>query len=383
MFTAFLYRLRAEGVPVATGEWLTLLGALRDGLAADVDGFYRLGRALLCRTEADFDAFDLAFADTFRGAVLDPELREKLEGWLADAVARTSDELVDPGLTDQELWEQLLERLAEQKERHDGGNHWVGTGGTSPYGHSGRAASGIRVGGSGGNRGAIHVAADRQWESYRTDRTLETRDLQVALKALRKLQRQGRFELDLPETIDATCHNAGEIELAWRRERENQVRLVLLMDAGGSMAPHAERVSQLFTAADALGTFRTFDAYFFHNCPYTWLWTDFEAGERRPTADVLAELTPQHRLLFVGDASMAPYELFSMVGWGAAEDDRAPGIEWLRRLRRRCPASVWLNPDPRRWWDHPTVRGIGQIFPMFELTLHGLEDAVAALRAPV
>ncbi|MCB9662544.1 MAG: VWA containing CoxE family protein [Alphaproteobacteria bacterium] len=382
MFTAFLYRLRAEGVPVGTSEWLALLRGLAEGLATDLDGLYRLGRALLCRTEADYDAFDIAFADTFRGAALDPAVREKLESWLADAVERSSDELVDPAFSDAQLWEELLKRLAEQTERHDGGNHWVGTGGTSPFGHSGRAARGIRIGGPGGNRGAVQVADERQWASYRTDTTLETRDLTVALKALRKLQREGDWALDLPETIDRTCQNAGDIDLAFARERTNQVRLVLFMDAGGSMAPHAERVEQLFTAADEVGAFASFEAYFFHNCPYSWLWTDFEAGERRPTAEVLAELGPRHRLLFVGDASMAPYELFTTTGWGS-EADRATGIEWLRRFRRRCPASAWLNPDPRRWWDHPTVSAVGQIFPMHELSVDGLKDAVAALRKPV
>jgi uncharacterized protein with von Willebrand factor type A (vWA) domain len=383
VFTAFLYRLRAEGVPVGANEWLALLGALGRGLATDVDGFYRLGRAVLCRTEADFDAYDVAFAETFRGAVLDPEVRARLEQWLQDAAARESDTLVDPAMTDDELWKTLLERLAEQTERHDGGNKWVGTGGTSPFGHSGRASKGIRIGGTGGNRGAIQVADERKWESYRTDHALDHRDLAVALKALRKLTREGLMELDLDGTIDRTCKNAGEIELVERREKQNQVRLVLLMDAGGSMAPHAERVAQLFTAAEEIGTFRSFEAWFFHNCVYGWLWRDFESGDRVPTADVLAELTPQHRLVFVGDASMAPYELFSQTGYGFADADRVPGIEWLRRFRRRCRASVWLNPDPERWWDHPTVSAIGEVFPMRPLTVDGLRDAVAELRKPV
>ncbi|MCB9682915.1 MAG: VWA domain-containing protein [Alphaproteobacteria bacterium] len=385
MFHAFLYRLRAEGLPVGMGEWLSLLRALQQGLVADVDGFYRLGRALLCRSEADYDAFDIAFADTFRGADLDPAIRDKLEAWLADAIARSSEELVDPSKfpTDEDLWKAFLERLREQTERHDGGDHWIGTGGTSPFGHSGRASRGIRVGGAGGNRSAIQVASERQWEGYRTDHTYETRDLSVALKLLRQLQRQGAWELDLDGTIDATCKNAGDIELIERRERENQVRLVLLMDAGGSMAPHAARVEQLFTAAEEIGTFKSFDAWFFHNCPYGWLWKDDSTGERHATAEVLADLSPRHRLIFVGDASMAPYELFSATGYGFHDAERAPGIEWLRRFRRRCPSSIWLNPDPRRWWDHPTVAAIGGLFPMFELTVDGLREAIGTLRTPV
>jgi uncharacterized protein with von Willebrand factor type A (vWA) domain len=384
MFVALLYQLRARGLPVGTGEFLVFLRGLSLGLVHSVEGLYTYGRAVLCRTEADYDAWDLAFADTFRDAVLDPELRAKLDEWLRDAIARASEALVEPEFgSDEELLAAFLQRLQEQDARHDGGSKWVGTGGTSPFGHSGSAARGVRVGGPGGNRGAIQVADDRQWESYRTDTTLQTRDLQVALRTLRRLQREGRWELDLDGTIDRTCKNGGEIEVLDRRERENQVHLVLLMDAGGSMAPHAERVSQLFTAAEEVGTFRSFEALFFHNCVYGWLWKDFDAGERVPTAEVLARLTPRHRLLFVGDASMAPYELFSATGWGFSDEERLPGIEWLRRLHKRCPASAWLNPDPRRWWDHPTVSAIGQIYPMFELTVDGLGDAIGALRAPV
>jgi uncharacterized protein with von Willebrand factor type A (vWA) domain len=384
MFVELFYALRAQGVPVGTGEFLVFLDGLSRGLVHSVDGLYHFGRAILCRTEADFDAWDLAFSETFRDAALDPEVRARLEEWLRDAKARMSEELVEPPFaSDQELLEAFLERLREQKERHDGGDRWIGTGGTSAFGHSGRAATGVRVGGPGGNRGALQVADARSWEGYRTDTTLQTRDLQVALRALRRLHREGRWELDLDGTIDRTCKNGGEIEVRERRERENQVHLVLLMDAGGSMAPHAERVTQLFTAAEEVGTFRSFEALFFHNCVYGWLWKDFEAGDRTPTAEVLARLTPRHRLLFVGDASMAPYELFSATGWGFSDEERLPGLEWLRRLRKRCPASAWLNPDPKRWWDHPTVSAIGQLFPMHELTVEGLRDAIGVLRAPV
>lgn len=381
MFTPLLYLLRAEGVPVGSGTWLAFLDAIQRGVIGDLDGLYAVGRAILCRTEADFDGFDLAFAAAFKDAALDPEVRARLEAWLERAKAGEAGERVDPGWSDEELWEELKKRLAEQKERHDGGNHWIGTGGTSPFGHSGRAARGIRLGGPGGGRSAISVATDRQWESYRTDHTLDQRDLQVALRALRRLTREGRYELDLDETIATTARNAGEIDLVERREKENQVHLVLLMDAGGSMAPHARRVEQLFTAASEIKTFRSMTTWMFHNVPYQWLWRDFESRERSPTAEVLAGLTNRHRLLFVGDASMAPYELFSAMGYG--DDVRLSGHEWLRRFKERCPASVWLNPDPVNWWDHPTVSAVGSLFPMFELTVDGLRQAVAKLRAPV
>ena len=383
MFLNLLYNLRAQGLKVGTGEFLVFLDGIAKGLVHRIEDLYELGRAVLCRTEADWDAYDLAFAATFKGFELESELLERLEEWLKAAIDRASDELVDPDMLDEEMLQTLLERMKEQTEQHDGGNRWIGTGGTSPFGHSGRASKGVRIGGKGGNRGAIRVAGERRWENYRTDGTYETRDLEVALRLLRKLQREGRYELDLEETIEQCGRNGGDIEIIERRERTNQVRLVLIMDAGGSMTPHAQRVEQLFTAADSMGTFRSFDAWFFHNCPYSYLYSDYQTGERAQTADVLRDLTLRHRLVFVGDASMAPYELFSATGYGLSPSDRIPGIEWLRRLRKTCPASVWLNPDPRRWWDHPTVSAIGQIFPMHELSVEGLRDAVKVLRSPI
>jgi len=381
MFLDFLYGLRSQGLMVGAGEWLLFLRAMSRGMATDVDGMYNLGRSILCRSETEYDAYDVAFAAVFAGAELPEGVAEKLAEWLADAVEGKPGEWSDHGMTEEALWRQFLERLKEQKERHDGGNRWIGTGGTSPFGHSGRGARGIRVGGSGGGRQAIRVAEERRWENYRTDRILDVRQTQVALRALRNLARQGDWVLDLPDTIRETCKNAGEIEIVHERERKNQVHVVLLMDAGGSMAPHFERVSNLFSAANNLKTFKTFRAYSFHNCVYGWLYRDIERLERVRTERVLEELTPKHRLLFVGDASMAPYELFSAHGWPSK--GAIAGLDWLRRFRQRCQASVWMNPDPQRYWRHPTVTAIGDVFPMYELTLDGIRDAVKTLRAPV
>ncbi|MEZ4241166.1 MAG: VWA domain-containing protein [Myxococcota bacterium] len=348
-------------------------------MAATPDELYAVGRALLCRSEADFDRYDLAFAAAFRDAVLTPELREKLEAWLRNA-QRAEGERVEPSIADQDLWRELMERLREQTERHDGGNRWVGTGGTSPFGHGGRAARGIRVGGEGGGRSAVGMALERAWEGYRTDRTIDVRDFEVALRSLRKLVREGDTELDLDETIERTAKNAGEIEIVERRARTNQVHLVLMMDAGGSMSPHHETVSRLFSAATRTRGFKSFTAYSFHNCVYGTLYRDIEQLDRVPTEKVLGTLGPRHRIILVGDASMAPYELFSAYSWPG--HDRLAGIDWLRRLRARAPSSVWLNPDPRRYWDHPTVSAIGGLFPMFELTVAGIRDAVRRLRLP-
>lgn len=383
MFTTFLFHLRAEGIPVGVGEWVSFLDAIKRGLAASPGELYHLGRALLCRSEADFDRYDLAFANAFEGAALPEELREQLTRWLERRLeAGEQGERVEPELADEELWRTFLERLAEQREEHHGGNRWIGTGGTSPFGHSGRAARGIRAGGSGGGRSAVAVAMERRWENYRNDRVLDVRDLEVALRTLRKLVREGRYELDLDGTIRKTCDNAGEIEIVEQRARQNQVHLVLLMDAGGSMAPHHESVSRLFSAAERTKIFKSFTAYSFHNCVYGWLYRDIEQLDRVRAETVLAELTPHHRLIFVGDASMAPYELFNAFSW-PGQGSGMTGLDWLQRFRGRCPASVWINPDPRRYWNHPTVRAIGTTFPMFELTVDGLHRAVRKLRAPV
>jgi hypothetical protein len=382
MFTAFLYALREQGLMVGTGEWLTFLGALRKGLATDLDGLYAIGRALLCKSETEYDGYDLAFAATFRHAELPPELLDKLVEWLNKQVERREGEWVDHDFqTLEELWAAFAERLREQEEEHNGGNRWVGQQGTSPFGNAGKAKEGIRAQGAGGGRQAVAVAMDRKWANYRSDRTLDIRDLQVALRSLRNLVREGAWELDLDGTIDRTAKNAGDIEIVEARERKNQVHVVLLMDAGGSMAPHYEKVSALFSAAEQLKCFKSFTSYSFHNCVYNWLYEDYEQLERVPTRRVLENLTPKHRLIFVGDASMAPYELFSPFGW--PHEGHLAGLDWLQRFKARCRASIWLNPDPERYWNHPTVRAIGETFPMYPLTLEGLSDGVRKLRAPV
>lgn len=224
----------------------------------------------------------------------------------------------------------------------------------------------------------MRVAGERRWQNYRSDVSLDIRQIQAALRALRSLTKEGPLELDIDETVAATARQAGDIELVETRAKQNQLRVVLLMDAGGSMAPHAERVNRLFSAMKAMKTFKSLDVWYFHNCPYGHLFKDYQEYIRVPTQDVLAQLTLKHRLIFVGDASMAPPELFAAWGWSGS--DVPSGLDWLRRFRTACPGSIWLNPDPVRWWNHPTVSAIGQLFPMFELTVEGLEQGVRALR---
>jgi uncharacterized protein len=382
VFQLLLFNLRAQGVRVGMGEWLAFLDGLGQGLVNDLHGLYGYGRAVLIHSETAYDAWDLAFRATFEGVELPPALSEALQAWLRDARPAPEGDLAPVDLSPEELRALFLRRLQEQTERHDGGNRWIGTGGTSPFGHGGKAERGIRVGGGGGNRSAVQVAGERQWADYRVDRRLDQRDFQVALRALRSLAPEGPETIDLDGSIDATAQNGGDIDLVFSRERKNRVHLVLLLDTGGSMEPHARLVSSLFAAASEAKGFKSLQTWQFHNAPYGWLYKSYARYERAPIPEVLRAWTPDHRLVFVGDASMAPYELFTPFKSGPWLSDKGghAGLDWLQMIRQRCPASVWLNPDPERFWDHPTVRAIGGTFPMFPLTLQGLRDAVRRLR---
>lgn len=376
MLLPLLYNLRGQGVKVGLGEWLAFLTGLERGLASSLDELYALGRAVLVHSEASFDAYDLAFAATFRDAQLPGDLRDKLAEWLREAKELQATERIRWDFDDvQQLRDEFEKRLKEQNERHDGGKYWIGTGGASPFGHSGNAEGGVRIGGKGGGRGAVAVAEERRWAGYRTDMTLDVRDFKVALRTLRRFAREGSLQLDLDGTIRRTCDNAGDIELDFKPERINRIKLVLLLDTGGSMEPHTALVSRLFTAANELKNFKSFETWHFHNAPYRYLYRNYETYDRVPTADVFEKLTPEHRLVWVGDASMAPWELFSS-GWG---EQGPTGHDWIKRFGTRCPWSVWLNPDPERFWDHPTVRAIGNAIAMYPLTLDGLRRSMRRL----
>jgi uncharacterized protein with von Willebrand factor type A (vWA) domain len=381
VFDLLLINLRAQGLKVGVGEWLVFLDALRRGLVATPEELYQTGRALLVHDLGHYDAWDQAFHATFEGVELPAALREELLKWLAEVAPPTADPERRWDLDPDELRRRFQETLEQQRERHDGGSRWVGTGGTSPFGRGGRASGGVQVGGGGG-RSAMMVAGDREWKDYRVDRQLDHRDLQVALRALRDLAREGAPELDVDRTIRRTADQAGDIDLVFQRGRKNRVHLRLILDTGGSMSPHARLVEQLFTAADGTRGFKSFEPWFFHNAPYGWLWRSFSTGERAPIEELIRGWPQGTRVLFVGDASMAPHELFEPYGewrrgrWEGGES----GLGWLQRLRRAFPASAWLNPDPPRWWDHPTVRAVGAVFPMHPLTVDGLRAAVRGLR---
>lgn len=386
MFLAFLDELRRRKVPVGPHEAVALAGALASGLHdSSLDGFYNVARSLLIHSETHLDAFDQAFAFHFRGAEeYGLELHEELLEWLKDAKRRrpelTPEELALLERLDPETLEKLFrERLAEQKERHDGGNRWIGTGGTSPFGRAGARREGIVVG-EGGQKSAIARANARQFRGYRDDVILDTRQMQVALRKLRAFAREGApEELDLDGTIDATAKNAGELEVVTRAPRRPNTRVILLMDVGGSMDPYAELVSRLFSAASKATHFKDLRTYYFHNCIYGRVYRTPRFSEAVGLPELLAECGKSYKLILVGDALMSPYELLERGGpRGLWDDDAKEGAAWLMMLAEHFPHSAWLNPEPRHGW-YGTARTIGRIFPMFPLTLEGLGEAVGQL----
>lgn len=374
MFALLLQNLHAQNICVGLSEWLSFLKGVQMGLAIDLSSLHGLGRTVLCTSEAQFDGYDIAFQATFDGVELPPDIAEELLNWLNDPVNQSAMPPRDP-MDMADLWKEFFERLKEQKERHDGGSKWIGTGGVSPFGNGGKASQGIRVGGSGRNRSAMAILGERRWQTYRTDQRLEQRDFQMSLRALRKLSREGIWEVDIDESIKKTCDNGGEIDLAFLRKKQNRVHLVLIMDTGGSMDPHTQMVERLFTAASEMKGFKSFSSWHFHNVPYGNLYRGEYMTERMSIDTLLSEWTSEHRLVWVGDASMAPYELFNTYFRNGLS-----GLGWLKRIKRRCPAAIWLNPDNKRHWEHPTVRAIGHVYPMFPLTLDGLNAGIKQLK---
>ncbi len=394
MFTGLFYALRREGVKVTVTEWLTLMEALARGLANNsLTGFYYLARSVLVKSETGYDAFDRAFLRCFAGIETPPAITEEVLQWLENALPPLK---VDPREKNpdlqwdlEELKKMLAERLAKQTEEHHGGSQWIGTGGTSPFGHSGYHPAGVRIGGESVNRSAVKVAAARAYRDFRSDETLNTRQFELALRRLRLFSTAVEGErdvLDLDATVEATGRNAGRLELVWTRGRKNNIKLLILMDSGGSMNPYQRLCSRLFNAANKSTHFRDLQFYYFHNCVYEVIFKDPFCIRKNSlsTYEFLRRYGPDYRLIMVGDASMAASELLMPYGaldWGAENEE--PGLTWLQRLAGHFEHSVWLNPIPKDHWEMVegarTIGLIREVFPMFELTLDGLHAAIKKL----
>ncbi|MFX0137595.1 MAG: VWA domain-containing protein [Candidatus Hodarchaeota archaeon] len=383
MFLDFFLLLRKHKVPVTITEYLAFLKAL-PLVDCDLTNFYYLARAFLIKNEGYFDIYDQCFANYFKDIPMALTIDETILEWLMNPKNRrylTEEEIKLLKALDLEELKRLFEqRLREQKERHDGGDKWIGTGGTSPFGQGGFHPTGISLGLFHNSGMAVKLAIQRRYQNYRHDIALDIRQIQMALKKLRRFKREGREEeLDIDETIDETCRNCGDIELIFRPERKNRVRILLLMDAGGSMDPYAHTCSQLFSAAYNVKFFKDFKYYYFHNCVYTYLYKSIEQTEKSKiaTQDLMRKYDKDYKLIFVGDAMMHPDELLARNGSMYYNDpDGVPAILWLKRLRDHFEKAVWLNPANYGGF---TRQQIEKIFPMFPLTINGLEEAIRKL----
>lgn len=349
-----------------------------------VKDFYYLARSILIKDIVYYDEYDKVFLKYFKGAEIPLEIKDEILKWLENAkkLELTPELLAQmKKLGLEELLELFEETLKEQKERHDGGDRWIGTGGKSPFGLNGANPAGISFSSRHGSGTAIKIAMQRYYQNYRKDIKLDIRQIQMALKKLRRFKRHGiDDELDLDETVDKTCKNGGFLEICMRPPRKNRIKILLLMDAGGSMDPYIEVVNRLFSAAFSLRFFKDFKYYFFHNCIYQLIYKNIQQNDAIEMRDVLRKCDEHYKLIIVGDAYMAPSELLDRGGSIYYNDrDGTPGIAWLRRLKDHFHKAVWINPMNSNNWGGYTVRVIRSIYPMYPLTLEGLEDAIKKL----
>ena len=389
MLLPFFFALREARVPVSTKEWLHLMQAMDQDLAGRrVEAFYHLSRAVLVKDEKHYDRFDQVFGRVFKGieTVGGEDLATELpEDWLRLLTQKHLSEedrarIEALGGFDT-LMETLKQRLEEQKERHAGGSKWIGTGGTSPFGHGGYNPEGVRIGGPGRQGRAVKVWEKREFRNLDDTVELGTRNIKVALRRLRRFAREGAAEeLDMDGTIDGTARQ-GWLDVRMRPERRNTVKVLLFLDVGGSMDAHIRMTQELFSAARA--EFRHLEFFYFHNCLYEGVWKDNRRrhAERIPTWDLLHRYNGDWRAVFVGDATMSPYEV-SVPGGSVEHWNEEAGEVWLRRAREQWGRCVWLNPTAERHWSYAASVGmIRQIMDdrMFPLTLDGLDRAMRAL----
>ncbi len=393
MLIDFFYTLRAAKLPVSVKEFLTLLEALqadvvgpRQPEACTIDDFYYLARTTLVKDEKHFDKFDRAFAAYFKGVEMRTDCTQEIPAdWLRQVLEKEltpEQKAAIEKMGWDELMETLRKRLEEQKERHEGGSKWIGTGGTSPFGHGGYNPQGVRIGGQGKNKSAVKVWEKRAYRDYDDSQELGTRNIKVALRRLRKFAREGNeLELDLPDTIRSTAANAGWLDIRMVPERHNNVKVLLLMDVGGTMDEHIQRVEELFSATKA--ELKHLEFYYFHNCVYDFMWKNNRRrfAEKFPTWDIIRKYNKDYKLIFVGDATMSPYEILQP-GGSVEYNNEEPGAEWLQRLTHAFPKFVWINPEPPGVWQYrQSIAIVQQLMGqrMFPLTLKGLEDAMRTL----
>jgi len=390
MFTEFFFALRKAGVPATLREYLTLLEAVREGCAAySLTDFYYLSRSALVKDERNLDKFDRVFGQAFKGieALGDDLFTEVPEEWLRKLAELQLSEDEKRRIEALGGWEKLMEtlreRLAEQRERHQGGSKWIGTAGTSPFGAYGYNPEGVRIGQDGSrNRRAVKVWDKREFKNLDDGIELGTRNIKVALRRLRRFAREGaETELDLPGTIHSTASNAGYLDIKMVPERRNTVKVLLFLDIGGSMDDHIRVCEEMFSAARS--EFKHLEYFYFHNCLYEGVWKDNRRrhAETRSTLEVLRTYPPDYKVVFVGDATMSPYEIV-YPGGSVEHWNEEAGSVWMQRVLRTYPRAIWLNPQSKKLWDYyESIRVMRELMDdrMFPMTLEGLDAAMREL----
>lgn len=394
MFIAFFYLLRARGLEVSLNEWLTLLEGMEQNLhQTSLTGFYFLCRSIVVKSEAEYDRFDQAFAAFFKDVPYHGELPKELMDWLnhpAEDLKRSMEELKRQGVQDETV-ERLLalleKRLQEQHEEHNGGSYWIGTQGKSPLGNSGWHPGGMRVGGTSQHHTALMVAEERRFRDFRRDNVLNIRQFQMAFRLLRQYSAQmedAERVLDVDGTVRDTCDKAGVLHVRYQPPRKNSVKVLLLMDSGGSMEFYAGLCSMLFQAATKSNRFKELHTYYFHNCIYSNLYTrpTLDWDSTVPTDWVLKNYGGEYKVIIVGDAAMHPYELRDKHYDWVAGDMSPSGLEWVERFKARYPYLIWLNPEPlptRPSFFSQTHLQLSQLVHMYDLSVEGLEHGMKRL----
>ena len=398
MLLDFFDRLRKADLPVSTGEWLMLIRGMSKGIGTlSIEQFYDFARLCLIKNEAHYDRFDQVFNDYWSGqanrfdSLMDSLDKGIPDEWLKlkdrEALSAEQKEQIEALGGWDKLMETLAERLAEQKEEHHGGSKWIGTGGTSPFGQGGFNPEGIRIGQGAKRQGrAVKVWEQRRYKDLDGEQEIGTRNFKMALRQLRRLARDGREEtLDLDTTIRKTANNAGLLDIHLKSERQNAIKVLLLIDIGGSMDYHAKMSETLFSAAKT--EFKRLDTYWFHNFIYERVWQDNARRHhvQTPTVDLMRSYGKDHRLIIVGDATMSPYEI-AVPGGSVEHWNEEAGAVWLKRLQHAFPHCVWLNPESPEWWQStPSVRLTKELMEdrMFPMTVDGLQSAIQALKTPL
>ncbi|MDB3955123.1 VWA domain-containing protein [Alphaproteobacteria bacterium] len=390
MFIGFLHQLKGAGVPVSIREYLDFISGLDSGIVnLDTNSFYNFARVSLVKDERYFDRFDRIFSEFFEGAIKKGEemLGNIPEEWIKDALQKNLSNEDKEKIKSLGGWDKLLEtlkeRLEEQKKRHQGGNKWIGTGGTSPFGSGGYNPEGVRIGNEGKRQGrAVKVWEKRLWTNFDDKKTLGIRDIRVAVRRLRHFARTGTpDEFDLKETINATANNGGYLDVKMMPERKNRIKLLLFLDVGGSMDPYISACEELFSASKS--EFKDLEHFYFHNCPYEVLWKNNprSAEDIISTWDVIRKYGSDYRVLFVGDASMSPYEI-AYAGGSIEHWNEEAGALWLDRITSHFDSVAWLNPENKKIWNSSASnKMIREIFEekMYELNLSGIEEAMKTL----